>query len=90
MEKEVLLQKLGTLLKRMDEFDGDKALSDAAATLDDVILLIDESDPQEEDWPEVMEDALAELADLCGEIAQVPGAFSFSEKLKDVIREVEK
>ena len=43
MEKEVLLQKLGTLLKRMDEFDGDKALSDAAATLDDVILLIDES-----------------------------------------------
>ena len=90
MEKEVLLQKLGTLLKRMDEFDGGEALSDAAATLDDVILLIDESDPQEEDWPEVMEDALAELADLCGEIAKVPGAFPFSEKLKDVIREVEK
>lgn len=78
-----LLDALTELLDDLDGAKGGEELEDLNATLEDVIFLLEEADP--DDCADDLEDALAELKDLQAGYAAIPGLFPYAERLKDLL-----
>ena len=86
------MKKLDDVLRDLDragteQFEEEKA--DACATLEDVLMLLEETDPEDEDFGEVLEDAEAELEDIAESVRKIPGLFYAAERIRDVLRDME-
>lgn len=76
------IEMLRDLLGELDACPRSEELDELNATLEDVILMLEDADTDDE--ADLIADALDEISDLYAQYSAIPGMFPYSERLKDI------
>ena len=79
------IENLKSLLRDLDDAESGEEMEELNATLEDVIFLLEEIDPDDPDAGEEAADATVELNDLTASYARIPGMFPYAERLKGIL-----
>ena len=84
MTYDKFIARLEDILDELDEVGLTEELEELNANLEDVLFLMSEADPDDEEFADEMGDAAAELADLAGEYREIPETAALADELSAI------
>lgn len=84
MTYDKFIVRLEDMLDELDDIELTDELEELNANLEDVLFMMSESDPEEEEFADEMGDAADELLDLAAEYRKIPETAQLADELSAI------
>lgn len=81
MTYDKFIARLEDILDELDDVELNDELEELNANLEDVLFMMSEADPDDDEFADEMGDAADELSDLAAEYRKIPGTAALADEL---------